>query len=147
MKFDYSPSVRLLIAAACVSAWTMPISTLASAPALQDNIAGYASEAQAQGTGFAGFSAERGRYLFSSSLAMGKPDTPSCTSCHTADPTRGGQTWAGKAIEPMALSMTPGRYADPAKLEKWFRRNCTSVLGRVCTPVEKGDFLTFMSSQ
>jgi len=47
----------------------------------------------------------------------------------------------------MAVSKTPDRYIDMKKVEKWFRRNCKSVLGRVCTSLEKGDFLTFMSSQ
>jgi hypothetical protein len=47
----------------------------------------------------------------------------------------------------MAVSKTPDRYTDPAKVEKWFQRNCQSVLGRECTAVEKGDFLTFMTSQ
>jgi hypothetical protein len=47
----------------------------------------------------------------------------------------------------MALSKTPDRYGDIDKLEKWFDRNCTSVLGRTCSPVEKGDFITFMVTQ
>ena len=38
-------------------------------------------------------------------------------------------------------------YADPAKVEKWFKRNCNEVLGRACTPLEKGDWLSFMRSQ
>jgi hypothetical protein len=47
----------------------------------------------------------------------------------------------------MALSKTPDRYTDPKKVAKWFRRNCKSVLGRECTPLEKGDFLAFMMNQ
>jgi hypothetical protein len=45
----------------------------------------------------------------------------------------------------MAVSVTPTRYLDPAKVEKWFRRNCNEVLGRACSPQEKGDWLTYMS--
>ena len=41
----------------------------------------------------------------------------------------------------------PARFTDPEKVAKWFLRNCTSVLGRECTAIEKGDFLTFMSAQ
>ncbi len=93
------------------------------------------------------FSAERGRKLFSSHHTGGKPKTPSCTTCHTADPRNAGRTRAGKRIAPMALSVTPSRFSDPKKVRKWFRRNCRSVLGRECTPQEKGDFLTFMFSQ
>jgi hypothetical protein len=47
----------------------------------------------------------------------------------------------------MALSASPARYTDPAKVEKWFKRNCNEVLGRECTPQEKGDWLSFMISQ
>jgi hypothetical protein len=44
----------------------------------------------------------------------------------------------------MAVSIQADRYLDAAKVEKWYRRNCRSVLGRECTAIEKGDFLTFM---
>ena len=57
--------------------------------------------------------------------------------------TQMGQTRAGKEIDPMAISKTPDRFTDPDKVEKWFGRNCNSVLGRTCTPLEKGDVLTF----
>ncbi len=97
--------------------------------------------------GGAEFSAERGKKLFSSRFTGGKPDTPSCTSCHGASPQNSGKTRAGKVIAPMAWSKTPDRYTDRKKVAKWFRRNCKSVLGRECTPVEKGDFLTFMMNQ
>lgn len=93
------------------------------------------------------FSAERGKAFFLAKHSGGKPKTPSCTSCHTSSPLKTGKTRAGKDIKPMALSKTPDRYSDLKKVEKWFRRNCRSVLGRECTPVEKGDFLSFMISQ
>ena len=70
-----------------------------------------------------------------------------CTSCHAKDPRTAGQTPAGKAIDPVALSASPGRYADSAKVEKWFKRNCNEVLGRQCTTQDKGDWLTFMIRQ
>ena len=61
----------------------------------------------------------------------GNSATPACTSCHSDDPrSRGQNTKPGKAIEPMAVSVKPGRYTNPAKVEKWFRRNCNQVLGR-----------------
>ena len=104
---------------------------------------GIAAEAKAADSGFAGFSAQRGQALFLSKNTGGKPETPSCTTCHTADPTQMGQTRAGKEIDPMAVSKTPDRFTDPEKIAKWFGRNCNSVLGRVCTPLEKGDTLTF----
>ncbi len=93
------------------------------------------------------FSVARGRDFFLAKPGSGKAETPSCTSCHGPTPLRGGPTRAGKAIAPMALSQTPERYVDAKKREKWFRRNCRSVLGRACSAQEKGDFLTFMRSQ
>ena len=107
----------------------------------------FATEAKLADPGFAGFSASRGETLSLTIFAQGKPDTPACTTCHTNSPFKMGETRAGKPIEPMAVSATPDRYTDPRKVAKWFRRNCKSVLGRVCTTVEKGDFLTFMISK
>ena len=40
----------------------------------------------------------------------------------------------------------PDRFSDAATTEKWFRRNCNDVLGRECTPQEKGDVLTWLLS-
>lgn len=89
----------------------------------------------------------RGRLLHTQKFSGGKPDTPSCTSCHGADPRAPGRSLTGKAIEPMAASVTPARYTNPAKVEKWFKRNCTEVLGRECTRQEKDDWLAYMTSQ
>ncbi len=107
----------------------------------------FATQAKAADPGFTGFSASRGETLFRTRFTGGKPETPACTACHTASPLKTGETRAGKPIEPMAASVTPDRYTDPKKVAKWFRRNCKSVLGRECTALEKGDFLTFMISQ
>ncbi|PTE19414.1 nitrate reductase, partial [Cereibacter changlensis JA139] len=68
-------------------------------------------------------------------------------TCHTSDVTQPGQTRTGKAIDPLALSATPSRFTDAAKVEKWFGRNCNSVLGRDCTAGEKADVLTWLASQ
>jgi len=108
---------------------------------------GYAQAAKAELSSFDGFSAERGRVLFNSTHTTGKVATPSCTSCHTADPKKVGHTRAGKEIAPMAFSISASRYNDLKKAEKWFGRNCGSVLGRKCTAIEKGDFITFMKTQ
>ena len=113
----------------------------------EDQLAQYASAAKAASPGFAGFSVERGKTLHTQKFTGGKPDTPACTSCHGKDTRGTGRNPTGKTIEAMAASVTPARYTDPAKVEKWFKRNCTEVLGRVCTPQEKGDWLTFMLGQ
>ena len=80
-------------------------------------------------------------------FAGGKADTPACTSCHGKEPRVAGRNPAGKIIDPLAVSTAPSRYSDPAKVEKWFKRNCNEVLGRACTPLEKGDWLSFMIGQ
>ena len=93
---------------------------------------------------FSGFSAARGEKLHFTRFSGGKAQTPSCTSCHGDDPRGAGRTPAGKTIDALALSVTPTRYSDPAKVDKWFKRNCQEVLGRQCTPLEMGDWLSFM---
>ena len=119
----------------------------ATGPAQQRVLDQYATQAKAADPGFRGFSADSGRALFLAHATTGQPDTPSCSTCHTTDPRRPGRTRAGKEIAPMAVSATPDRFTDIAKTEKWFRRNCDTVLGRACSPHEKGDFITFMVSQ
>ncbi|RDE51665.1 MAG: DUF1924 domain-containing protein [Candidatus Accumulibacter meliphilus] len=123
------------------------LNTTAFAAPRDELLAGYAAAAKTADPAFAGFSATRGEAFHRQSFAGGKADTPACTSCHARDPRTSGQTPAGKAIDPVALSASPGRYADPAKVEKWFKRNCNEVLGRQCTAQEKGDWLSFMISQ
>lgn len=107
----------------------------------------YTAEARAADPAFAGFSAARGETLHRTRYGLGKPDTPACTSCHGHDVRAPGKTRTGKAIEPMALSVVATRYSDPAKVEKWFKRNCDEVLGRACTAQEKGDWLSFVASR
>lgn len=113
-----------------------------SAGPREDLLAQYAAAAKS-----AGFSAARGETLHTKNFAGGKPNMPACTSCHGKDTHGPGRTTAGKTIDAMAVSITPSRYTDSAKVEKWFRRNCNDVLGRDCTPQEKGDWLTYMIGQ
>ena len=110
-------------------------------------LADLAAQAVAADPAFTAFSADRGKAFFLATPSSGKPDTPSCTTCHTKDPKAKGQTRAGKEILPMAVSKTPDRFTDAEKVAKWFLRNCSSVLGRECTAAEKGDFITNMAAQ
>jgi hypothetical protein len=129
--------------AALLLATLVPLTCLAGArDAL---LAGYAGEAA--NPAFSGFSAARGEKLHFTRFTGGKPDTPSCTSCHGDSPRSAGRSPAGKTIEALAVSVTPARYTDPATVEKWFKRNCMEVLGRQCTPLEKGDWLSYMIAQ
>ncbi len=109
-------------------------------------LAHYAAAAKAAAPTFSGFSATRGEKLHVTKFAGGKPETPACTSCHGDNPRSAGRTPTGKAIEAVAVSASPTRYGDAAKVEKWFKRNCSEVLGRECTPLEKGDWLSYMIS-
>lgn len=137
-----------LITATLAAAWLAWGATPAAADPARDAVLDhYRAQARADGAAKTGFSAARGEALFRQRFTTGKPDTPSCTACHTNDPRAAGRTRAGKAIAPLAVSATPNRYTDLKKTEKWFRRNCKSVLGRACSATEKGDFITFMTTR
>jgi hypothetical protein len=137
---------RAFIAATLILAAATFSATAAAGPR-DDLLAGYAAAAKAANPAMAGLSAARGKILHTKSFAGGKADTPACTSCHGADPRGAGRNPTGKAIDAMAVSATPGRYNDAAKVEKWFKRNCKEVLGRECSAQEKGDWLSYMVSQ
>ncbi len=71
----------------------------------------------------------------------------SCASCHNAQPTgEGKHANTGKTIAALAPTFNPERFTDPAKSEKWFRRNCNDVLARECTAAEKADVLAWLMS-
>ena len=69
----------------------------------------------------------------------------SCASCHAAVPVSAGKhASTGKVIAALAPAANGERFTDPAKVEKWFRRNCNDVAGRECTPAEKADVLAWL---
>jgi hypothetical protein len=96
---------------------------------------------------FSGFTAVAGKEFFFTERTNGKGEKVSCTTCHTKNLKAAGKTSAGKAIEPMAPSVNPKRLTNPKDIEKWFTRNCKQVVGRECTPVEKGNVLTFLQNE
>lgn len=104
----------------------------------------FTAKARAADPAFQDFSAARGEAFFQGRHSGGKPETPTCTTCHTTNLKQAGKTRAGKTIEPMAASVNPKRFTDMAEVEKWFRRNCSDVLGRECTSTEKGDVLAYL---
>ncbi len=113
-------------------------SSLASAATTpQDLLANYSGQAQAPA------SPSRGQQFFTNTHG----GEWSCASCHGAVPTKGGKhASTGKAITPLAPAFNPERFTDPAKVEKWFRRNCKDVLTRECTAAEKADVLAWLLS-
>jgi mono/diheme cytochrome c family protein len=71
----------------------------------------------------------------------------SCASCHGAVPTQAGRhASTGKSIAALAPAFNAERFADQAKTEKWFRRNCNDVMGRECSAAEKADVLAWLMS-
>lgn len=135
--------MRYLLLIGCLAAIASVPTQAASIDSL---IQHYAQEAQATTPNLSQFEASEGETLYFATFTTGKADTPSCTACHGQDPRQSGETRAGKRIEPMAVSANGQRYTDLKKTEKWFRRNCKSVLGRECTAIEKGNFLLFMKN-
>lgn len=127
---------------ASVASLALMLSQPSLAGPREDLLAQYATTAKVSS-----FSAARGQALHTHTFSGGKAETPACTSCHGKDARSAGQTLTGKPINPMAVSITPTRYTDAVKIEKWFNRNCLEVLGRVCTAQEKGDWLSYMLSQ
>jgi hypothetical protein len=101
-----------------------------------DLLAGYRADAGKP------FSATAGEKLF-----RARHGDMSCTSCHTDNAKAAGKhAQTGKLIEALAPVANPARLSDPAKVEKWFKRNCNDVLKRACTAQEKGDFVTYLLS-
>ncbi len=133
----------VLAAAAVFGLWrVLPVGEAAAAPAL---LSTYEREARAESATFTGFDASRGRTLYFSEHPT-KNGPTSCATCHAADARQPGKSPVGKRIDPLAPSANPDRFTDAAKAIKWFDRNCTQVLGRNCTALERGDFLTYLSS-
>jgi cytochrome c peroxidase len=114
-----------------------PLSAAAETP--QQILAKYQQQA-------GGASAARGEKLFFAKVTNSKGESVSCTTCHTDNPKAIGKTRANKAIDPLAPVANRERFTDPAKVEKWFKRNCRDVLERECTVQEKADFVAFMIS-
>lgn len=136
---------NILVTLALVLAVTAPATANEARQAL---LAGYLKQAKAADPSFAGFSAARGETLFRTDWGKGDARTPACTSCHTDDPRQPGRNAkTGRGIEPVAVSARPKRFTDAAEVEKQFGRDCESVLGRACTPAERGDYVTFMMGQ
>lgn len=106
-------------------------------------LAGYRAEAAKQAPGFVP-SAQRGAAFYARRFEV-TAKMPACASCHTDQPTQAGRhVVTDKVIKPLAPVANGQRFTDPAKVEKWFGRNCKEVVGRECSAAEKADFLAFM---
>ena len=147
-----------LLAAAC-GAWA------AGGDTPQILLEHYIAEAKTADPAFEGFSAERGQAFYLKKHALMGIGAVSCASCHRKNPRE--QIKAHRVdilcrachvindeehpvpkeakvryIEPFAPHAHPERFSDYAHVEKFFKRNCTTVLQRECTAQEKGDLIT-----
>jgi hypothetical protein len=119
------------------------LSSVIPAQTPQDLLQSWLAQAREQSPQFVDFSAARGKSLY-----YAQPSDWSCSTCHTDDPRGSGRhAVTNKPIKPLSPLANPARFSDPAKVEKWFKRNCRDVLKRDCSPTEKGDLLTFLLSQ
>ena len=126
---------------ACAAGSLLFGATAALALTPSDLLKGYEASARGASPSFGGFSAARGRTFFQATHG----GDWSCSSCHTEDPaTTGKHAKTGKAIAPLAPAANPERFTSLAEAEKWFKRNCNDVMGRECTPQEKGDVLAYL---
>ncbi len=117
--------------------------SLAQATTPAELIKEYSTAAATTQAGFAP-SAERGKTFYLRRFSISST-LESCAACHTENPQLAGKhVVTGKAIQPMAPASNPERFSDSKKVDKWFRRNCTEVVGRECTPGEKADLIQFL---
>jgi hypothetical protein len=121
----------------------LSVTGFASAETPADFLRSFEAAAKQDAAGFAGFSAQRGEAFFKSTHGR----EWSCASCHTQNPTAtGAHAKTNKPIAPLAPVANAERFTGTDKVEKWFKRNCNDVLGRACTPLEKGDVLAYLLS-
>ncbi|HEY0825045.1 MAG TPA: DUF1924 domain-containing protein [Ramlibacter sp.] len=119
----------------CLALALAALGTAAHAATPEELAAGYAGKAGQPAA------AARGQQFFTAK--HGKEW--SCASCHGTPPTQPGKHAAtGKQIGALAPGFNPDRFTDPAKVEKWFRRNCNDVVGRECSAGEKADVMAWL---
>lgn len=134
----------LLISIGAVGATGALFASSARAETPGQMLAAYRAEASQLSPGFQP-SGQRGGEFFARRFNISEK-MPACTACHTDTPAQAGRhAVTGKPIQPLAPSANGERFTDPAKVEKWFRRNCKEVVGRECGPGEKADFIAFVS--
>ena len=130
-------NVSVLVLAAAAGLMSQPV--LAETP--EEILSALKSDAKEVAPSFQGFSAARGESFFKQKHG----NELSCASCHTDNPAASGKhANTGKIIQPLAPAANAERFTNPAKVAKWFKRNCNDVLDRVCTPQEKGDVLAYL---
>jgi mono/diheme cytochrome c family protein len=119
----------------------MVLAATAQAAQPGELLAGYEAAARRETPAFAGNSPSRGEQFFNARHG----NEWSCASCHGASGAmQGKHAKTGKPIAPLSPAANPERFTEAAKAEKWFKRNCSDVLGRACSSAEKADVLAFL---
>lgn len=124
----------------------MTISGAAIAGVVEDILQGYYEESKKIDPNFRSFDPANGKVFYHAAQIGKDGNKISCAKCHMADPKATGQTPTGKKLDPMAVVVNPKRFTDSKKVEKWFKRNCMDVYQRVCTPIEKGNFILYLQT-
>ncbi len=130
------------------SLWLIPMLLLAGGAQAAEAVV-QAQIAQYEQQGAKGADAARGMAAWNEQhMQANMQKMVSCATCHGSNLSLAGEhVRTAKRIEPMAPSVNPERLTDPAKIEKWFGRNCEWTIGRDCTTQEKADFLAFIQSK
>lgn len=69
----------------------------------------------------------------------------SCSSCHMDNPADVGKhSETGKPIQPLSPLANPKRFSNLQHVEENFTKHCHDIIGRDCTPMEKGDYITYL---
>ena len=133
---------NLMLPILLITVWFL-CTDAARAETAQDFLNKYATQAKQEDPGFTGCDPKRGAMFYKETHG----GEWNCATCHTEDPKSVGKhAETQKIIDPLAPSVNAERFTDPLKVEKWFKRSCKDVLGRECTPQEKGDFLAYVIS-
>jgi cytochrome c peroxidase len=137
--------MKILLKAALTLAMLAGVSAYAATPVeIQQS---YTAQAKQENPQFKDFSASRGEQFYHAKRTHSSGNAISCASCHTDNPKNTGtHERTRKTIQPLAPIANTERFSDPAKVEKWFKRNCQDVLERACTAQEKGDYIAYLRS-
>ncbi len=88
--------------------------------------------------------ADAGRAFYTKKYTR-KGKEESCSSCHTDNPAnKGKHSETGKPIQPLSPAVNGKRFADLQKVESKFKKHCNDIIGRDCSPQEKGDYITYL---
>ena len=137
-------SVKIIIKSTCFTLLLLVSANSVFADTPASLVAGYVAEAARTTPGFAP-SAKRGQEFFNKKWGVSK-NMPDCTACHGKNINVDGKhVITDKRIAPFSPAINPERFTKFAKVEKWFKRNCTEVVGRECSASEKADFIQFIA--